>query len=126
MLSVASSASPAPVSSAGVTPARRRITSAATRLERRRHRCPVAHVRLDRARERVERLAPPDGITPERDHQRPGRRRRRERIAHQTGLADAGLASDERDAGTVAGAEHAGEPLQLAVAPDDPIRRVRA
>ena len=116
----------APVSSAGVTPARRRDTSRAARLERRRNRRPVAHVRLDGARERIERLAPPHGIAAERDHQRAGRGRRRERIAHEAGLADAGLAADERDAGTVAGAEHAGEPLQLAVAPDDPIRRVRA
>ena len=116
----------APASRAGVTPARRRDHLGATRLERRRNRCPVAHVRLDGTRERIERLAPPDGITPECDHQRPGGRRRRERIAHETGLADAGLAADERDAGTVAGAENAGETLQLAVAPDDPIRRVRA
>ena len=71
-------------------------------------------------------LLRPSGIAAKRDHQRPGRGRRRERIAHEARLADTGLASDECDAGTVAGAEHAGETLQLAVAPDDPIRRVLA
>ena len=126
MLSVASSTAAAPVSSAGVTPASRRDTSArrgssagGTDVQSR----TCASTALVNASNALLR---PTGIAPKRDHQRPGRRRRRERIAHEAGLADAGLAADEGDAGTIAGAEHTGETLQLAVAPDDPIRRVRA